>query len=95
MTQQRPENLPSTIQHFIDGQFVDSSDGDTFAVLNPTTNEVYIQAASGKKAEVDRAVSAAQVAFDHGPWPKMLPRQRSRILHKVADLVEGQDKRLA
>ena len=95
MTQSKPGGLPTRIQHFIDGEFVDSLDGETFDVLNPTNNRVYIEAASGKKGDIDLAVAAAKRAFDEGPWPKMLPRQRSRILHKVADLVESQDKRLA
>ncbi|WP_328531331.1 5-carboxymethyl-2-hydroxymuconate semialdehyde dehydrogenase [Nocardioides sp. NBC_00368] len=95
MTRNAPAGLPDRIQHYIDGQFVNSIDGDTFDVLNPSTNEVYIQAASGKQADIDLAVSAAKRAFDDGPWRMMLPRQRSRILHKIADLVESQDKRLA
>jgi 5-carboxymethyl-2-hydroxymuconic-semialdehyde dehydrogenase len=95
MSDNTPAGLPDRIQHYIDGRFVDSVDGATFDVLNPTTNEVYIRAASGKQADIDLAVAAAQRAFEAGPWPKMLPRQRSRILHKVADLIEGQDQQLA
>ncbi|WP_055479878.1 5-carboxymethyl-2-hydroxymuconate semialdehyde dehydrogenase [Sphaerimonospora mesophila] len=94
MSQNAPHGLPDRIRHFIDGEFVDSVDGDTFDVLNPATDQVYIKAAAGKKADVDLAVAAARRAFD-GPWPKLLPRQRSRVLHRVADLVEAQDKRLA
>ncbi|MEU6415196.1 5-carboxymethyl-2-hydroxymuconate semialdehyde dehydrogenase [Microbispora sp. NPDC046933] len=94
MRQHAPDGLPDHIQHFIDGKFVDSVDGDTFDVLNPATNQVYIKAAAGKKADIDLAVAAAKRAFD-GTWPKLLPRQRSRVLHRVADLVEAQDKRLA
>ncbi len=94
MSQHAPDGLPDRIQHFIDGKFVDSVDGDTFDVLNPVTNQVYIKAAAGKKADIDLAVAAATRAFE-GTWPKLPPRQRSRVLHRVADLVEAQDKRLA
>lgn len=73
-----PEGLPTRIQHYIDGAFVDSQDGDTFDVLDPVTNETYVQAAAGKKADIDRAVAAARRAFADGPWPRMLPRERSR-----------------
>ena len=76
-----PTDLPARIQHYIDGEFVDSLDGDTFDVLDPVTNDVYIQAASGKVADIDRAVQSAKRAFTEGPWPRMLPRERSRILH--------------
>src|SRR5690554_4562861 len=95
MTHHKPEGLPEKIQLFIDGAFVDAQDGATFDVLEPVTNEVYITAASASKADVDLAVAAAKRAFDEGPWPTMLPRERSRILHRVADIVESRDEQLA
>jgi 5-carboxymethyl-2-hydroxymuconic-semialdehyde dehydrogenase len=95
MTQHVPAALPDRIRHFIDGEFVDSVDGDTFDVLDPVSNETYVRAAAGKQADIDLAVAAAKRAFDEGPWPKLLPRERSRILHRVADAVEAQDARLA
>ena len=90
-----PADLPDRIRHYIDGAFVDSQDGDTFDVLEPVSNEVYVQASAGKKADIDLAVAAARRAFTDGPWPRMLPRERSRILHKIADIVESRDARLA
>lgn len=95
MTQNTPAGLPEKIQHFIDGELVDSVGGETFDVLNPVTNETYIQAAAGQQADIDAAVAAAKRAFDDGPWPKMLPRERSRVLHKIADIVESRDAQLA
>ncbi|HEY1105581.1 MAG TPA: aldehyde dehydrogenase family protein, partial [Agromyces sp.] len=94
-TDYTPEGLPDRIRHYIDGEFVDSIDGDTFEVLNPVTNETYVHAAAGKKADIERAVAAARRAFTEGPWPRMLPRERSRVLHKIADIVESRDQRLA
>ncbi|WP_256840602.1 5-carboxymethyl-2-hydroxymuconate semialdehyde dehydrogenase [Ornithinimicrobium faecis] len=91
----RPAGLPERIQHYIDGAFVDSVDGETFDVLDPVSNEAYVQAAAGKAADVDRAVAAARRAFTQGPWPRMLPRERSRVLHRIADLVEARGQRLA
>ena len=64
-------------------------------MLDPVTNEIYLQAAAGKKADIDRAVAAARRAFTEGPWPRMLPRERSRVLHRIADIVESRDARLA
>ncbi|TDC93495.1 5-carboxymethyl-2-hydroxymuconate semialdehyde dehydrogenase [Saccharopolyspora aridisoli] len=90
-----PADLPKRIQHFIDGEFVDSLDGDTFEVLDPVSNQSYLEASSGKQADIDRAVSAARRAFDQGPWPGMLPRERARILNKIADIVETRNERLA
>ena len=84
-----PDDLPTSIQHYIDGEFVDSLDGDTFDVLDPVSNEVYLTAAAGKKADVELAVAAARTAFTDGPWPRMLPRERARILHRIADIVDA------
>jgi 5-carboxymethyl-2-hydroxymuconic-semialdehyde dehydrogenase len=90
-----PEDLPTRILHYIDGEFVESISGETFDVLDPVSNQNYATAASGQREDIDRAVAAAKRAFDSGPWPKMLPRARARILHKIADAVEAQDARLA
>lgn len=91
----KPANLPDKLHHYIGGEFVDSIDGDTFEVINPVTNEAYIEAASGKVADIDAAVAAAKDAFENGPWPHMLPRERSRVLHKIADIVETRGDELA
>jgi 5-carboxymethyl-2-hydroxymuconic-semialdehyde dehydrogenase len=90
-----PAGMPEKIRHYIGGEFVDSVDGDEFDVLNPVTNEPYIKAASGKKADIEAAVAAAKQAFDEGPWPRMLPRERARILNKIADIVESRKDALA
>jgi len=95
MSHHIPENLPERIQHFIGGKFVDSVGGETFDVLDPVSNQNYVTAAAGQKADIDLAVAAAKDAFDNGPWPKMLPRQRSRVMHRIADLIDEQDARLA
>jgi 5-carboxymethyl-2-hydroxymuconic-semialdehyde dehydrogenase len=92
---QVPADLPHQIQHYIDGAVVGSLDGDTFEVLDPVSNGIYATAAAGKKADVDRAVAAARRAFWDGPWPRMLPRERSPVLHRIADIVASRDARLA
>ena len=96
MTQHHvPEDLPTHLQHFIDGQWVDSIGGETFDVLDPVSNQNYATCAAGQKADIDRAVAAAKQAFDSGPWPRLKPRDRFRILNRIADLVEERDARLA
>ena len=90
-----PAGLPEKIRHYIDGEFVDSVGGETFDVLDPVSNETYVTAAAGQKADVDLAVAAATRAFREGPWPRMKPRERSRILNRIADAVEAQDAHLA
>ncbi|GAA1927314.1 5-carboxymethyl-2-hydroxymuconate semialdehyde dehydrogenase [Brevibacterium antiquum] len=90
-----PANLPEKIRHYINGEFVDSIDGEEFDVINPVTNEPYIKAASGRKADIDAAVASAKQAFDEGPWPSMLPRERARVLNKIADIAETRSQELA
>uniref|UniRef100_A0A7C9B032 Aldehyde dehydrogenase (NAD(+)) n=1 Tax=Opuntia streptacantha TaxID=393608 RepID=A0A7C9B032_OPUST len=79
----------------IDGQFVDSASGKTFAAYDPRTGDVITHVAEGDAEDINRAVSAARKAFDEGPWPKMSAYERSRILLKFADLVEKHNEELA
>ena len=51
----------TTIQHLINGQHV--SNGKTFETVNPATQEVLAEVASGGEAEVNAAVAAAKAAF--------------------------------
>lgn len=95
MTHFVPNNLPSRIRHYIDGAFVDSVDGSTFDVLDPVSNDTYVQCAAGQQADIDLAVAAAKRAFDSGPWPHMKNRERSRILNRIADQVEARGDELA
>ncbi|MET1064577.1 MAG: aldehyde dehydrogenase family protein, partial [Arthrobacter sp.] len=90
-----PQDLPSHIQHYINGEFVDSVGGKTFDVLDPVSNTNYATAAAGQKEDIDLAVAAAREAFTNGPWPKMKPRERARVLNRIADAVEAQEARLA
>jgi aminomuconate-semialdehyde/2-hydroxymuconate-6-semialdehyde dehydrogenase len=83
------------VRHLIDGEAVDSVDGATFDSVNPTTRAPWAQVALGSSAEVERAVAAARRAFDDGPWPRMSPDERARILHRVADLIEAHGDELA
>ena len=90
-----PDDLPTHLHHFIDGEFVESLSGATFDVLDPVTNQPYATAAAGQAEDVDLAVAAATRAFTEGPWPRLKPRERARVLGRVADAVEASDARLA
>ncbi|GAA3692799.1 5-carboxymethyl-2-hydroxymuconate semialdehyde dehydrogenase [Zhihengliuella alba] len=90
-----PDALPTRLQHYIGGAFVDSIGGETFDVLDPVTNQPYATAASGQKADVDAAVAAAREAFVNGPWPRMKARERANVLYRIADAVVEQEDRLA
>lgn len=90
-----PADLPSHLQHFIGGEFVDSLSGVTFDVLEPAGNRNYCTAAAGQREDIDRAVRAARAAFTDGPWPRMKPRARADVLNRIADAVVAQKDRLA
>jgi len=77
--------VPST--NFINGEWRDSLDGATDAVINPATGESIGSVPSSGVADVDAAVTAAANAFES--WGRMTPRGRSEILHKVADAIEA------
>ncbi len=71
------------------GKRVDAASGKTFATRNPATGEVIAQVAEGDREDVDRAVKAARQALS-GPWGKMSPAERERILERLAE-AEGPD----
>jgi acyl-CoA reductase-like NAD-dependent aldehyde dehydrogenase len=70
----------------IDGKAVDAASGATFTTVNPATEEPITTVAEAGVEDVDRAVKAARAALD-GPWAKMKPIDRSRVLWKLGDLV--------
>ena len=72
------------IKHFINGEYVGSASGKTFANINPATNEQIGIVHEGGEAEVNQAVQAAKDALQ-GPWGYMPTEQRMALLHKVAD----------
>ena len=72
----------------IDGRFVAAASAKTFPVYNPATGEVVTHVPEAEAEDVNRAVTAARSAFDDGPWPRMSPSERGRMLWKIADLIE-------
>jgi acyl-CoA reductase-like NAD-dependent aldehyde dehydrogenase len=79
----------------IDGKLVDAASGKTFPVYNPATGTILAQVAEADAVDVDLAVKAARRAFDDGPWNKMSPSDRGKLLWKLADLVEKHSEELA
>src|SRR5205085_9963440 len=72
----------------INGKWVDAVSGKTFPTYDPSTGEVLAQVAEGDRADIDLAVKAARKAFDNGPWRKMTPSERGRLIWKLGDLLE-------
>lgn len=82
-------NFDWPTQLHIDGEWTDGTAGETWEVLNPATGETLAQVAVAGEADVDRAVRAARHAFDDGPWPRMEPLERGRLLYKLAERIRG------
>ena len=80
---------------WINGQWKGAKSGETFEVYNPATGETIARCAAGDKADIDDAVRAARKAFESGPWSKMTPSERGRLLWKLADLIEEHTNELA
>lgn len=79
----------------IGNEWVPSQSGMTFDTVNPATEQVLATVAAGAEADVDAAVRAARKAFDEGPWPRLSPAERARILREFAGRVESSAEELA
>ncbi len=71
------------INHLINGQSVAGS--DYFETINPATQQVLAEVASGGEAEVNAAVAAAKAAFPK--WAGTPATERAKIMRKLGDLI--------
>lgn len=82
-------------QTFINGQFVDAEGGAWYHTINPTHGTVICKVSLAQISDVDKAVAAAKEAFESGEWGRMNPRDRGRLLYRLADLMEEHQEELA
>src|SRR5689334_7912030 len=80
---------------FIDGQWTEAASGKTFETPNPATGETLANVAEGDAEDINRAVSAARNAFESGPWSRMTPSDRGRLIWKIGDLILEHTEELA
>ena len=81
------------IRHFVDGAAFDGASGRFADVFNPNTGEVQARVQLATTGEVDRAVQAAQNAFDG--WSSTNPQRRARVMFEFKRLVEANMDELA
>jgi phenylacetaldehyde dehydrogenase len=79
----------------INGKWVDAASRKTFKTYNPATGEVLSNIAEGDKEDINRAVQAARAAFETGPWSKISPSERGRMIWRLADLLEKNQEEFA
>jgi betaine-aldehyde dehydrogenase len=84
-----------TYQNFVNGKWESAASGKTFAVYDPSKEEVIAQVAASEAADVDRAVKAARAAFDSGPWAQTTAQDRGRVLFKLAEKIRQNSAALA
>jgi acyl-CoA reductase-like NAD-dependent aldehyde dehydrogenase len=98
-----PDQLSESAREFatrdhellIDGEHRQSTDGRTFATLDPATGEQITTVAQAGARDVDAAVAAARRALEDGPWSKGSAAGRARLLSRFADVIEQHGDELA
>ena len=87
------EVLQTVGKMLIGGDWVDASEGGTIAIDNPGNHAVIGSVPRGTADDVDRAVHAARAAF--GPWRRLAPRERGKLLSRIAEDLQAEVEELA
>ncbi|MFF8844073.1 aldehyde dehydrogenase [Streptomyces sp. NPDC015127] len=83
------------LQHFIDGTWVEPASGEYFESTNPATRQALYRAARGNAADIERAVAAAQTAFEDPRWRDLSQTRRGHLLRRLGDLIAENAEELA
>jgi aldehyde dehydrogenase (NAD+) len=84
LTSEPAASIRNADRLFIDGGWVAPSSDAAFDVIEAATERPFLRVAEAKEADVRRAVAAAKVAFDDGPWPRMRHAERAEFLREMA-----------
>ncbi|MEU7998294.1 aldehyde dehydrogenase family protein [Micromonospora sp. NPDC049060] len=87
-------DLKASYGLFVDGEFVDPTDGGTFKTVNPASEEVLAEVAEAGAQDVDRAVRAARQAYEK-VWGPMPGRDRAKYLFRIARILQERSRELA
>jgi acyl-CoA reductase-like NAD-dependent aldehyde dehydrogenase len=91
----RPQRQISPGKLLIGGHWRDAADGGSAPTIDPATESAITQVAVATADDAQDAIKTARRAFDDGPWPRMAPDDRARIMLRAADLVEAHADDLA
>jgi phenylacetaldehyde dehydrogenase len=80
--------IAKPVKMLIGKDWVEAINGATFPVYNPATGQIMAQVAEGRKEDIDLAVKAARKAFEEGPWSRITPSERGKLIWRLADLLE-------
>ena len=96
LSESKPLERPSVkakYDHFIGGKWVAPSSGEYFDNISPIDGKPFTKAARGNKEDVEKAIDAAHEAFKS--WSKTSAAERSKVLNKIADIMEENLEMLA
>src|SRR5437660_8062777 len=74
-------------RNLIAGKWVPAVSGQDFEVYNPANGSVIARVPSSDREDINRAVAAARKAFESGPWPRMTPSERGKLVWRIGDLI--------
>ncbi len=75
-------------QIFVDGKWQPPASGETYTPINPANEEPLQPVAKGDERDIEAAVTAARRAFDTGPWPRLNPHERGRLVWRLGELIQ-------
>jgi len=73
--------------NLIAGKWVPAASGKTFDVFNPADASVVTRVPDSDKEDINRAVTAARRAFESGPWPRLTPSERGKLIWRIGDSI--------
>jgi aldehyde dehydrogenase (NAD+) len=70
---------------YVGGEWVTPQSDRKLELISPVTEECFLRVPEASEKDVDDAVRAARQAFDHGPWPRMTPQERSKFVLAIGE----------
>ena len=86
-------DIQPTASHFIDGVYIEDTDGTPIDVIYPATGEIVGRVYSATPAIIERALVSAQSA--QRAWAKTSGTERGRILRRAADIMRERNRALS
>ena len=74
-------------QYFVNNNWYDPMDGGYLESENPANGKVWAKIPNCAESDINNAVSAAKAAFYNGPWGRMHPSERGRMLRRIGDVI--------
>ncbi len=76
--------MSNTLKFYINGEWIDPHTPDTIDVVDPATEQAYASVSAGNKHDVNKAVSAARIAFEN--YSQWTVERRLTLLEQILDV---------